>query len=411
MQIKQEDITQTLDQLVRSESGRILAVLLLTTNDLQLAEDALQDAIAQALKQWPIQAPQSPVAWLCHTAKRRLVDRLRRERSQSRYLQNLTAEQPESETDTFSESDEIADERLRLIFTCCHPALAEDVRVPLTLKSLCGLKTREIARAYLCSESAMEKRLSRAKQKIRLAGIAYEVPQGKHLSDRLDAVLQVIYLIYNESYNAFEGQSLSREDLATEAIYLARMVAALLPEPEAKGLLALILLHDARRKARSTDDEMYIPLAKQNRGLWLKPQIREGNNLVLEALAQGQPGKYQLQAAISALHATAPSWQTTDWQQITALYGELYKRAPSPVVALNQAMALAQTGALGLALKQLQTLELTLKQYQPFYAARADLYLKLRNLDSAAADFEQAIKLSKNEAERQYLKTQLALCN
>ena len=402
-------LTQQLARIFRAESGRVLAALLVHTSDIDLVEDALQDAILQAIQQWPSRGqPENLGAWLHTVARRRLIDRLRRDghHQSETTLQAILDTQETIDEDPHGHH-EIPDERLRLIFTCCHPALAREARVALTLKTLCGLTAREIARAFLTSETTMNQRLTRAKRKIRLAGIGYEVPEGPDLRPRLDSVLEVIYLIYNESYSAFEGQTLTRADLAAEAIHLGRMMQQWLPEPEVSGLLALMLLHDARRSSRSSAQQAFIPLARQDRQLWDQALIGQGKELLLEALDQGSPGPYQIQAAISALHAGAENWESTDWAQIFELYQLLWRMQPSPVVALNRCIALAYSGALEPAYEQLLELEPELAQYQPYHAARADLAAKLHRHAEAREHYARAIKLTRNDAERSFLKTQL----
>lgn len=398
-----------LARLFRAGSGKLMAALITQCRDLQLAEDALQDAFVQASEAWPNnQRPDNPEAWLFTTAKRRLIDKLRQSSRQSdikilaEINDSLSPESREVEAD-----QPIPDERLKLIFTCCHPALNEQARVALTLKTLCGLSAREIARAYLMSETTMNQRLVRAKQKIRKTGIAYKIPEGDALSERLDSVLAVIYLIYNESYSAFEGQTLTREDLAEEAIRLVRVLYALLPEPEVAGLLALMLLHQARNPARSDHEHQFIPLELQDRSKWDRTKISEGRTLLLATLGLGKPDKYQLQASISALHTEAETWEATDWKQILLLYLTLYEKEPSPVVKLNGLVALAQSGNVEEALRQLEPLADELENYQPFYAAKADMESRLGFSDLAVQSYEKAVALSNNEAEKNFLAKQL----
>lgn len=395
--------------LFRAKSGRILAALISQCRDLQLAEDALQDALVQASESWQKNAPpRNPEAWLLTVAKRRMIDRLRQSSKQSSepilraIVDNIQVEQLDAEIDHV-----IPDERLKLIFTCCHPALNEQARVALTLKTLCGLSAREIARAYLVSETAMNQRLVRAKQKISKAGITYAVPHGPALEERLDSVLAVIYLIYNESYSAFEGQSLTRGDFANEAIRLARILVRLLPRPECSGLLALMLLHHSRSLARSDKTQSFIPLEHQDRTRWNHQQASEGRSILLAALAKGQPEKYQLQAAISALHSESPSWQNTDWEQILLLYLTLYEHEPSPVIKLNSLVALAQSGKEQAALLELNSLSDELMNYQPFHAATAYIQEKLYKTELAKNSYLRAISLTRNGAEKDFLVKQL----
>jgi len=394
-----------LARVFRAESGRILASLMMHTHSVDLAEDALQSALLEATEKWPVKGlPKNQAAWLLTVARRRLIDRFRKEsfRNARTTLQAILDTQPETENSGESDAP-IPDERLRLIFTCCHPALAENVRVPLTLKTLCGFSTREIARAFLTNEININQRLTRAKRKIRSAGIAYEVPEGDALNIRLPSVLSVIYLIYNESYSAFEGHALTRTNLAEEAIRLARVLYNLLPRPEVAGLLALLLLHHSRESARSSDTCAFIPLEHQNRKLWNQDLIQEGTKILLMALSQGKPDVYQLQASISGLHAMAENWVSTDWSQILQLYALLYRLNPSPVVSLNQAVALAHSGNVEDAFKTLNELEDALSSYQPFFAARAELAERLNHQNQALKDYDKALSLTKNSAERDFL--------
>jgi len=396
--------------IFRAQFGSILAALMMHTRDISLAEDAIQESFLQATESWPVSGlPRNPGAWLFTVAKRRLFDLLRksavRHRSESNeavytslYDQNAC---PEEE---FS----IPEERLRLIFTCCHPALSENVRVALTLKTLCGLSVKEIARAFFSSSAAIEQRLTRAKQKIRKAGIAYEVPEGDALVARLPSVLSVIYLIYNESYSAYEGQALTRDDFALEAIRLARVLYHLLPHSNVGGLLALLLLHDSRRCARVSSRQSFIPLEAQDRSLWDQSLILEGGEILKRAIAEGVPDPYKIQAAISALHCEAATWEETHWAQIELLYSSLYKLEPSPVVLLNQAVVLANSGRAALAFERLQGLAEALERYQPFYAARADIAHTLGLYPQASSDYLRAIRLTKNSVEITYLESQHA---
>lgn len=391
--------------MFRAESGRILSVLLAQYRDIDLAEDALQDACLQASEQWPSKGvPGNSAGWLLTVARRRLIDRLRKSAHQNKeeVIQAITDSLEAS--DQLAESEQtIPDERLKLILTCCHPALAENARVALTLKTLCGLTVAEIARAYLLSESALQQRLSRAKRKIKTSGIAYEVPEEQDLGNRLPSVLEVIYLIFNESYTAFEGQSLTRIELAEEAIRLARVLHHLLPRPDVAGLLALMLLHHARHAARSTESRSFIPLAEQDRSLWDQEAISTGRQILLAAMAKGQADKYQIQAAISALHAEADDWAHTDWAQIQLLYQELYKLEPSPIVALNRWVAIGNSGQQVQALEGMQALAGQLQDYQPYHAAVADLAAKLGEQSLARQHYAHAIAMTKNNAERDFL--------
>ncbi len=390
--------------MFRAESGRVLAALVAYSKDLSLAEDCLQDACLQAIEQWPERGlPGNKGAWLLTVAKRRLIDRIRRQSHQSNeHVLALVADSLDS-AHSEEEQQAIPDERLKLIFTCCHPALSEQARVALTLRTLCGLTAREIARAFLTSEITMNQRLTRAKRKIRDSGIAYVIPEGGALAQRVSSVLAVIYLIYNESYSAYEGQMLTREELAHEAIRLARILLNLLPRPDVAGLLALMLFHDARRPARSSHSQPFIPLEKQDRKLWNRESIAEAHTLLNNAMLAGEPDAYQIQAAISALHAQAARWEETDWAQIQLLYRALYTLEPSPIVALNQAVALAHSGEYAKALERLLSLEAELESYQPFYAACADIAAKLALYAESNRYYKRAIQLSKNSSERDFL--------
>ena len=385
-----------------------MAILVAQCQDIQLAEDALQDACLQASQTWAGCPPKNAAAWLLTTARRRLIDGFRKsskmtdQHKLAQILDSLSSDQGEPEAE-----HDIPDERLKLIFTCCHPALNQQSQVALTLKTVCGLTIREIARAYLVSEAAMNQRLLRAKKKIRATGISYEIPEKNRLDDRLNSVLTVIYLIYNESYSAFEGQSLTREELAEEAIRLGRILYSLLPEPEVGGLLALILLHQSRQTSRSSAEQNFIPLELQDRSQWNQTKMREGRTLLLHCLSLGRPDKYQLQAAISALHSEAPDWSKTDWQQIRLLYLELYKKMPSPVVKLNALVALAHCGDLRAAVQGIKKLKNELADYKPFYAAQADMLSKLGEKTPAKASYLKAIEMSQNQAEKSFLIAQL----
>lgn len=393
-----------LTRIFRTEYGRILSSLLLLTRDIQIAEDSMQDAFVEASSNWPVNGPPNkPEAWLLTIARRKLIDRIRREqvRRSERSIQAIIDTAPE--LDKEEDYHSIPDERLRLLFTCAHPALAEASQVQLTLKTLCGLNSREIARAFLSAEATVNKRLSRAKRKIRDAGIPYRVPEGEALDKRLPSVLACIYLMYNESYSVYEGQTLTRRDLANESIRLARLLNTLLPEPETHGLLSLLLLHDAREPSRSSSIKKFIPLQYQDRSLWRKDYIQEGTQLVLTSLALGKPGSYQVQAAISALHGSSPSWEATDWQQIQLLYEVLNTLAPSPIVSLNQAMSHAYGGNVERAYGDLLKLKTTLHHYQPYHVSLAELEQRRGALPQAIQHLEKALSLTTNQAESDYL--------
>ena len=398
--------------IVREEWGRVLASLVGQLGDFALAEDVLQDAVVAALAHWPSDGvPARPAAWLLQTARRKAIDRLRRDanfrakRAELAVLHELDRQAGQDDVD-----ETIADERLRLIFTCCHPALAEAARVALTLRTLGGLATEEIARAFLVPEATMAQRLTRAKRKIKAAGIPYAVPEPELWAERLGSVLSVIYLIFNEGYAATTGEAPTRGELCREAIRLGRILAQLVPaEPEAAGLLALMMLHDSRRVARSDAQGNLITLEQQDRALWDQDLIAAGAGLLEGALARGRPGPYQIQAAISALHAQAASYAATDWHEITLLYGALYARQPSPVVRLNAAVALSFAEGAEAALPTLAELERQddLARYQPFHAARADILRRAGRKPAAAKAYRKAIALTHNAAERRFLEGRL----
>ncbi|WP_051213547.1 RNA polymerase sigma factor [Maritalea myrionectae] len=398
-------IEAELTRIVRANSGRILSALIKVTQDFTLAQDALQDAITQAIAQWPESGPpQNGGAWLYVAAKRRAIDLVRKEsRHHADATQQILTDLQHDQDETAEWEQDIPDERLRLIFTCCHPALNVDAQVALTLRTLGGLTVREIARAFLASETTIGQRITRAKQKIKNANIPYEVPNHEDMQARRAGVLTTIYLIFNESYSAYEGQSLTREDLANEAIRLCAILNRLDPDPETAGLLCLMRLTHARRAARLDTEGDFVPLDKQDRSLWDQTEIEAAHAQLLDVFANGQFGPFQLQAAISALHCLAPSWAETDWQQIFALYGALAAYDPSPVVRLNQAVALANMGGHNKALEQLNTLEAELGNYQPFYAARADILSRCGEEKAAQIDYDRAIELSKNKVEKNFL--------
>lgn len=397
-------------RIYREEASRILAALVSRIRDLDLAEEALQDAMAEAVVAWRRDGvPCNGGAWLFTASRRRAIDRLRRAaRRESPVDVQTLIDRLEHWPEVPGEDDELPDERLRLIFTCCHPALPDEARVALTLRTLCGLTTVEIARAFLVSETTMRQRITRAKEKIRRKGIAFTVPEGAELSGRLESVLDVIYLIFNEGYAPTDANSVTRGDLCEEAIRLARILFKLTPDPEAGGLLALLLLNDARRPARVDEKGAYICLSEQDRSLWDEPLTAEGRRLLHQCLARCQPGQFQIQAAISAVHTESGAAEQTDWIQIAGLYVALSQAAPSPVVTLNHAVAVshAESPEAGLAL--LDSVSGPLQSYQPFHAARADLLTRLGRHGEAREAYSEALRLTTNAPERRFLETRLA---
>ncbi|MDH4564718.1 RNA polymerase sigma factor [Pseudomonas sp. BN411] len=400
---------QRVESIYRSDSRRVLATLIRLLGDFDLAEEALHDAFIAAVQQWPRDGiPANPRAWLVSAGRFKAIDSLRRRARFDASKRHLVAELEEAAS-AFEEGEDVEDDRLRLIFTCCHPALPADAQVPLTLREVCDLKTEEIARAFLSTPSTIAQRIVRAKAKIRDARIPYQVPALAELPERLDNVLRVIYLVFNEGYSATSGDSLTRTDLSAEAIRLARLLLELLPDPEVMGLLALMLLHDSRRTARANADGELILLDEQDRTLWDRAQIAEGLALVTQALASRRVGVYLLQAAISAVHAQAPDAASTDWGQIVGLYDVLQRLVPSPVVTLNRAVAVAMHDGPEAGLAEVDALLESgeLRDYHLAHAARADFCRRLGRKDEARAAYHSALALVRQEPERRFIEKRL----
>ena len=401
-----------IEQLYRNESRRVLATLIRLLGDFDLAEEALQDAFTAAVERWPADGvPKNPRAWLVSTGRHKAIDTLRR---RARFDASLGAVAdrlgdgitPPPQTD----DDTVEDDRLRLIFTCCHPALPADAQVALTLREVCGLTTEEIARAFLTPASTLAQRIVRAKAKIKAAGIPYQIPSRSDLPERLATVLHVIYLVFNEGYSASSGESLTRHDLSAEAVRLGRLLAELLPEPEVTGLLALMLLHEARRRSRTTTDGELVLLGDQDRTLWNREQITEGVALVERALRSRNFGPYTLQAAIAAIHAEAPSAAETDWDEIVGLYDVLLRADPSPVVELNRAVAVAMRDGpeAGLVLIDELLGRGELAQYTLAHSARAELCRRIGRIDQAIGSYQRALNLTSQEPQRRFIEQRLA---
>jgi RNA polymerase sigma-70 factor (ECF subfamily) len=399
-------------EVYRSESRRVFATLVRVLGDFDLAEDALHNAFAAAVEQWPREGvPDNPRAWLVSVGRFKAIDTLRRRARFDAALMELANRlDDEAREPAIAEEDGMEDDRLRLIFTCCHPALAPEAQVALTLREVCGLTTEDVARAFLVPAPTLAQRIVRAKAKIRAEKIPYRVPSREELPGRLEGVLRVVYLVFNEGYSASAGDSLTRPDLSGEAIRLGRLLVALLPEPEAVGLLALMLLQDSRREARTTPDGDLVPLEEQNRALWDRRRIVEGTALVRRALSQGQFGPYTIQAAIAAVHAQAPSVAATDWAQIVGLYGLLLQIIPSPVVELNRAVAVAMRDGLedGLLLVDGILDRGELDGYHLAHAVRADLCRRLGDVAAARVSYGRALELAEQEPERRFLARRLA---
>jgi len=406
-----QHVREAANAIYRAESRRVFATLVRLLGDFDLAEEALHDAFRAALEQWPRDGiPANPRAWLVSAGRFKAIDGIRRHArfdSIEEHIEHVESVIDESAT---ADSEAIEDDRLRLIFTCCHPALAADAQVALTLREVCGLTTEEIAQAFLSTPPTLAQRIVRAKSKIRDARIPYQVPEAHELAERLGSVLRVIYLVFNEGYSASSGQSLTRVDLSGEAIRLGRLLVALLPEPEAIGLLALMLLQESRRAARTSPTGALVLLNEQDRSLWNRDQITEGSALVEQALAGRRAGPYALQAALAAVHANAPSTEATDWDEIVGLYDVLLRVEPSPVVELNRAVAVAMRDGpeAGLAVIDAILDRGDLDDYHLAHAARADLCRRLGRVSQARASYERAIALARQAPERQFLERRLA---
>ena len=406
------ELRERIDRLHRSESRRILATLIRLLGDFDLAEEALQDAYMAAMEQWPRDGmPANPRAWLISTGRFKAIDRLRRRARFDAMLGELAARLDDraAPDPAGPDDDAVEDDRLRLIFTCCHPALSPDAQVAMTLREVCGLTTEEIARAFLTGPPTVAQRIVRAKAKIRAAGIPYAVPPRGELSDRLETVLHVVYLVFTEGYAPASGDSVVRSDLADEAIRLGRLLVELLPEPEALGLLALMLLQDSRRAARTSADGDLILLADQDRSTWNRERIAEGTALLERAISSGQIGPYALQAAIAAAHAEAPTAEATDWDRIVGLYDLLARADPSPVIELNRAVAVSMRDgpASGLALVDAILARGQLDAYHLAHAARADLLRRLGRTADARAAYRRALELARQEPQRRFMEQRL----
>jgi RNA polymerase sigma-70 factor, ECF subfamily len=399
------------DAVYRAESRRVLATLIRLLGDFDLAEEALHDAFTAAVERWPRDGvPANPRAWLVSTGRFKAIDALRRRARFDKSVSELALRlEADTAAPSFGETDAVEDDRLRLIFTCCHPALPPDAQIALTLREVCGLTTEEIARAFLKSPPTLAQRIVRAKAKIRDAGIPYQVPERADLPGRLDSVLHVIYLVFNEGYSASSGTALTRHDLSSEAIRLGRLLLELLPEPEAMGLLGLVLLHESRRATRTSAAGELVLLPDQDRSRWDRELIAEGSVLVERALASRRFGRYTLQAAIAAVHAQAASAEATDWGQIVGLYDVLLRADPSPIIELNRAVGLAMRDgpAAGLALVDALLARGDLSDYHLAHAARADLCRRLGRAEEARASYERALALARQEPERRFLERRL----
>lgn len=405
-------IIANINEIYRHESRRVLATLIRLLHDFDLAEEALHDAFMAALAQWPLEGiPNNPRAWLVSTGRFKAIDHLRRRAFFNKSLAGIAEELENSVSDSEDWLNEsIEDDQLKLIFTCCHPSLSQEAQLALTLREVCGLTTEEIARAFLAAPSTIAQRIVRAKNKIRDAAIPYEIPAQHELPERLQSVLHVIYLLFNEGYSASSGETLTRQNLTQEAIRLGRILMALMPQADAFGLVGLMLVQDSRSKARIDHKGDLITLDQQNRALWNRLQIEEASQLIQRALTMGGFGVYSVQAAIAAVHAEAPRYADTDWTEIVGLYDLLMRLSPSPVVELNQAVALAMRDGPTAGLQAVEAIRARgdLKDYYLLHAARADFYRQLGQFDVAKAAYLEALALTLQEPERRFLQEKIA---
>ncbi|MAX41021.1 MAG: RNA polymerase subunit sigma-24 [Gimesia sp.] len=410
-EISSAEIRAKVDEVYRTESRRVFATLIRLIGDFDLAEEAMHEAFAAAVEQWHRDGiPANPRSWLVSTGRFKAIDHIRR-RVRFDEAQLEVAQRLESIAGLNADKSdsEVEDDRLRLIFTCCHPAIAPQVQIPLTLREVCGLTTEEIASAFLTSPATMAQRIVRGKSKIRDAGIPYVVPDRADLPERLDAVLTVVYLVFNEGYSASSGDSLTRKDLSEEAIRLGRLLLGLLDDPEVKGLLALMLIHESRREARSTANGDLILLEDQDRSLWDQDKIREGTALVEQAIASGEVGSYTIQAAIASVHAVAPRGAETDWSRIISWYNLLLQANPTPIIELNRAVAIAMRDGAEAGLELIDAIlsRGELEEYHLIYAARADLCRRLGQIDAARSAYQKALSLTNQTAETRFLERRL----
>ena len=411
MHLNNTDINAAIEEIYRTGSRKVLATLIRLLGDFELAEEALHEAFAAAVEQWPRDGiPDNPTAWLVSAGRFKAIDNLRKRKRHTDSVNKIALEfENETEKDDDWYKEGMKDDELRLIFTCCHPALPAGAQIALTLREVCGLTTEEIARAFLTSPSTIAQRIVRAKRKIRDANIPYEIPAQSDLPDRLDSVLRVIYLVFNEGYSASAGASLTRTDLSSEAIRLGRILVELLPDPEAMGLLAMMVLHESRRPARTSDNGDLVLLEDQDRSLWIKELIKEGIELVNRALSSRRFGPYTIQAAIAAVHAEAPTADETDWAQIVGLYDVLLRIEPSPVIELNRAVAVAMRDGPEEGLKLIDAIleRGELSAYHLVHSARADMCRRLGRTDEACLAYLRAIELTEQEPERKFIERRL----